>query len=59
MGRNAQCDDSRDQVGCSGRMKLFSGPLSMFGAKVQIAAHEKGIEFKWMRVFHRCGCHVK
>jgi glutathione S-transferase len=24
-------------------MKLYSGPLSMFGAKVQIALHEKGI----------------
>jgi glutathione S-transferase len=28
------------------RMKIFSGPLSMFGAKVQIAAHEKGIDFE-------------
>ena len=26
-------------------LKLYSGPLSMFGAKVEIAAHEKGIEF--------------
>ncbi|MCW5745923.1 MAG: glutathione S-transferase family protein [Alphaproteobacteria bacterium] len=26
-------------------MKLYSGPLSMFGAKAQIAAHEKGIAF--------------
>lgn len=25
-------------------MKLYSGPLSMFGAKVEIAAHEKGID---------------
>jgi glutathione S-transferase len=24
-------------------MKLFSGPLSMFGAKAEIAAHEKGL----------------
>ncbi|WP_116135131.1 glutathione S-transferase family protein [Trinickia diaoshuihuensis] len=27
-------------------MKIISGPLSMFGAKVEIAAHEKGIEFE-------------
>ena len=26
-------------------MKIYSGPLSMFGAKVEIAAHEKGIAF--------------
>jgi glutathione S-transferase len=26
-------------------MKIYSGPLSMFGAKAEIAAHEKGIEF--------------
>jgi len=25
--------------------KLYSGPLSMFGAKVEIAAHEKGLAF--------------
>ncbi len=27
-----------------GRMRLYSGPLSMFGAKVQIAALEKGLD---------------
>ncbi len=27
-------------------MKLFTGPLSMFGAKVQIAALEKGLVFE-------------
>ncbi len=26
-------------------IKLYSGPLSMFGAKAEIAAHEKGINF--------------
>ena len=26
-------------------MKIYSGPLSMFGAKAEIAAHEKGIAF--------------
>ncbi|RYF63157.1 MAG: glutathione S-transferase family protein, partial [Comamonadaceae bacterium] len=31
-------------------MKLFSGPLSMFGAKVQIAALEKGIAFDLVMV---------
>jgi glutathione S-transferase len=31
-------------------MKLFSGPLSMFGAKVQIAAREKGLEFELVMV---------
>ena len=27
-------------------MKLYSGPLSMFGAKAEIALHEKGIPFE-------------
>ena len=27
-------------------MKLFSGPLSMFGAKVEIALREKGLDFE-------------
>src|SRR5262249_14140648 len=27
-------------------MKLYSGPLSMFGAKAEIALHEKGIDFE-------------
>ncbi|MCE7998370.1 MAG: glutathione S-transferase family protein [Rhodobiaceae bacterium] len=27
-------------------MKLYSGPLSMFGAKAEIACHEKSIEFE-------------
>ncbi len=31
-------------------MKLYSGPLSMFGAKVEIAAREKGIEFELVMV---------
>jgi len=31
-------------------MKIFSGPLSMFGAKVEIAAHEKGIDFELVMV---------
>jgi len=38
------------------RPTLYSGPLSMFGAKVQIAAREKGIDFDLVMVpfdFHR------
>jgi glutathione S-transferase len=31
-------------------LKLYSGPLSMFGAKVEIAAREKGIEFDLVMV---------
>ena len=31
-------------------LKIYSGPLSMFGAKVEIAAHEKGIEFDLVMV---------
>ena len=34
----------------STRMTLYSGPLSMFGAKVQIAAHEKNIDFELVMV---------
>jgi glutathione S-transferase len=33
-----------------GRMRLFSGPLSMFGAKAQIAALEKGLDFDLVMV---------
>jgi len=32
------------------RPKIYSGPLSMFGAKVEIAAREKGVEFDLMMV---------
>src|SRR5437868_12856551 len=32
------------------RITLFSGPLSMFGAKVQIAALEKGLDFDLVMV---------
>lgn len=31
-------------------MKIYSGPLSMFGAKAEIAAHEKGIAFDLVMV---------
>jgi glutathione S-transferase len=32
------------------RIRLFSGPLSMFGAKAQIAAIEKGLDFELVMV---------
>jgi glutathione S-transferase len=32
------------------RMTIYSGPLSMFGAKVQIAAQEKGLNFDLVMV---------
>src|SRR5262247_353960 len=32
------------------KIRLFSGPLSMFGAKAQIAALEKGLEFELVMV---------
>nr|WP_105531585.1 glutathione S-transferase family protein [Solimicrobium silvestre] len=31
-------------------MRLYSGPLSMFGAKVEIAAYEKGLDFELVMV---------
>src|SRR5260370_41206412 len=31
-------------------MKLYPGPLSMFGAKAEIALHEKGIDFELVMV---------
>jgi glutathione S-transferase len=31
-------------------MQLYSGPLSMFGAKAQIAALEKGLDFELIMV---------
>ena len=33
-----------------GRLKIYSGPLSMFGAKVEIAAREKSVEFDLVMV---------
>jgi glutathione S-transferase len=34
----------------SAQLRLFSGPLSMFGAKTQIAALEKGLDFELVMV---------
>jgi glutathione S-transferase len=36
--------------GASAPLRLFSGPLSMFGAKAQIAALEKGLDFELVMV---------
>src|SRR5262245_66384501 len=46
MGQVGLHDDSSERVDRRGRMRIFSGPLSMFGAKVEIAAREKGIAFE-------------
>ena len=50
-GRQASAEGcrwrARDSVG---RMKLYSGPLSMFGAKAEIAAREKGLDFELVMV---------
>jgi glutathione S-transferase len=49
MHENSQSGREADQS--SGRkMRLFSAALSMFGAKVQIAAHEKDIDFELVMV---------
>lgn len=42
--------DPGQEPATSGRMRLYSGPLSMFGAKVQIAALEKGLDFELVMV---------
>jgi glutathione S-transferase len=48
--QNAQRSAGNGQVDRPQRMQIFSGPLSMFGAKVQIAAHEKAIAFDLVMV---------
>ena len=42
--------DDGEAHGSVGAMKLYSGPLSMFGAKAEIAAREKGLEFELVMV---------
>jgi glutathione S-transferase len=50
-GRPVEVSDPARQTHVSvRRMKLYSGPLSMFGAKAEIAAHEKGIDFELVMV---------
>ena len=50
MEQIGQRDDSSDRVDRCPQMRIFSGPLSMFGAKVEIAAREKGIAFELIMV---------
>ncbi|MCA6118126.1 glutathione S-transferase family protein [Bradyrhizobium sp. WSM 1738] len=49
MQENSESDREAHRSS-TGRIRLFSGPLSMFGAKVQIAAHEKNIDFELIMV---------
>ena len=49
MPENVQSGPETHRSG-NRKMRLFSGPLSMFGAKVQIAAHEKNIDFELVMV---------
>jgi hypothetical protein len=50
MEQIGQRDDSSDRVDRCPQMRIFSGPLSMFGAKVEIAGREKGIAFELIMV---------
>ena len=43
----------------SARLTIYSGPLSMFGAKVQIAALEKGLDFDLVMVPVRLGTRLR
>ena len=49
MPENVRSDQETHQ-NSKRKMRLFSGPLSMFGAKVHIAAHEKNIDFELVMV---------
>src|SRR5438552_5110589 len=42
--------DSGDMATSRNRMRLYSGPLSMFGAKAEIAALEKGLDVERIMV---------
>src|SRR5215813_8033118 len=48
--RRGDRDRSIRVTAAQGKIRLFSGPLSMFGAKAQIAAIEKGVEFELVMV---------
>jgi glutathione S-transferase len=50
MQRHAKPDGDSDRAAQSAGIRLFSGPLSMFGAKTQIAALEKGLHFELVMV---------
>jgi glutathione S-transferase len=55
MATKSHRDGKREAGGADeskgvGRMILYSGPLSMFGAKAEIAAREKGLDFSLVMV---------
>ena len=51
MTAKSHQDETRSASDDSGgRMRLYSGPLSMFGAKAEIAAREKGLDFELVMV---------
>jgi glutathione S-transferase len=57
MEQIGQRDDSSDRVDRCPQMRILSGPLSMFGAEVEIAAREKGIAFELIMAPFGCdGC---
>ncbi|MFI4996068.1 MAG: glutathione S-transferase family protein [Hyphomicrobiales bacterium] len=43
-------DENGGKAASPSRMRLYSGPLSMFGAKAEIAAREKGLDFELVMV---------
>jgi glutathione S-transferase len=49
-GTQRQAEATGNDQTVPARMRLFSGPLSMFGAKAQIAALEKGLDFELVMV---------
>ena len=51
MGSQPRMQETPDDAcGTARRLRLLSGPLSMFGAKAQIAALEKGLDFDLVMV---------
>ena len=50
MPQTASPQTARPRNTQAGRITLYSGPLSMFGAKAQIAALEKGLPFELVMV---------
>jgi glutathione S-transferase len=54
MTVTTRLNETRDENGGKdagpSRMRLYSGPLSMFGAKAEIAAREKGLDFELVMV---------
>ena len=50
MGTPKQAEAAGNDQTVLARIRLLSGPLSMFGAKAQIAALEKGLDFELVMV---------